>query len=58
MGAAILCCVRNRGSLFVFVFSPLMLVVVAFVVSTISDGKLYLESTFGHNLFNNVLIML
>lgn len=42
MVAVISWCVRTRGPLFVSVFSPLMLVVVAFAGSTILDEKLYL----------------
>ncbi|XP_019424689.1 PREDICTED: WAT1-related protein At1g68170-like [Lupinus angustifolius] len=47
MVAAISWCVRTRGPLFVSVFSPLMLVVVAFAGSTILDEKLYLGSIIG-----------
>ncbi|KAK7328223.1 hypothetical protein VNO77_22325 [Canavalia gladiata] len=47
MVAAISWCVRTRGPLFVSVFSPLMLVVVAFAGSTILDEKLYLGSVIG-----------
>ncbi|KAL2584168.1 hypothetical protein AAZV13_14G114300 [Glycine max] len=42
MVAGVSWCVRTRGPLFVSVFSPLMLVVVAFAGSTILDEKLYL----------------
>ncbi|KAG4954103.1 hypothetical protein JHK87_039697 [Glycine soja] len=42
MVAVVSWCVRTRGPLFVSVFSPLMLVVVAFAGSTILDEKLYL----------------
>ncbi|KAL4382182.1 hypothetical protein AHAS_Ahas04G0207900 [Arachis hypogaea] len=44
MMAVISWCLYMRGSLFVFVFSPLILMVVAFDGSTILDKKLYLES--------------
>ncbi|CAL0309532.1 unnamed protein product [Lupinus luteus] len=47
MVAVISWCVRTRGPLFVSVFSPLMLVVVAFAGSTILDEKLYLGSIIG-----------
>ncbi|XP_057740545.1 WAT1-related protein At1g68170-like [Arachis stenosperma] len=47
MVAVISWCVRMRGPLFVSVFSPLMLVVVAFAGSTILDEKLYLGSIIG-----------
>ncbi|KAK7302478.1 hypothetical protein RJT34_13368 [Clitoria ternatea] len=47
MVAAISWCVRTRGPLFVAIFSPLMLVVVAFAGSTILDEKLYLGSVIG-----------
>nr|KYP63126.1 Auxin-induced protein 5NG4 [Cajanus cajan] len=50
MVAAISWCVRTRGPLFVSVFSPLMLVVVAFAGSTILDEKLYLGSIIGSML--------
>ncbi|XP_020977795.1 WAT1-related protein At1g68170-like isoform X4 [Arachis ipaensis] len=40
-------CLRMKGPLFVSVFSPLMLVVVAFAGSTILDEKLYLGSIIG-----------
>lgn len=35
-------CLRRKGPLFVSIFSPLMLVIVAFAGSTILDEKLYL----------------
>ncbi|KAL9321435.1 hypothetical protein ACSQ67_013274 [Phaseolus vulgaris] len=47
MVAVISWCVRTRGPLFVSIFSPLMLVVVAFAGSTILDEKLYLGSIIG-----------
>ncbi|MED6172903.1 hypothetical protein PIB30_054277 [Stylosanthes scabra] len=47
MVAVISWCVRMRGPLFVSVFSPLMLVVVAFAGSTILDENLYLGSIMG-----------
>ncbi|MED6119550.1 hypothetical protein PIB30_012740 [Stylosanthes scabra] len=47
MVAVISWCVRMRGPLFVSVFSPLMLVVVAFAGSTILDENLYLGSIIG-----------
>ncbi|KAK7246803.1 hypothetical protein RIF29_41673 [Crotalaria pallida] len=47
MVAAISWCVRTRGPLYVSVFSPLMLVVVAFAGSTILDEKLYIGSIIG-----------
>ncbi|KOM54022.1 hypothetical protein LR48_Vigan09g268100 [Vigna angularis] len=47
MVAVISWCVRARGPLFVSIFSPLMLVVVAFAGSTILDEKLYLGSIIG-----------
>ncbi|KAE9591871.1 hypothetical protein Lal_00039081 [Lupinus albus] len=47
MVAVISWCVRRRGPLFVSVFSPLMLVVVAFAGSTILDENLYLGSIIG-----------
>ncbi|KAL2342145.1 hypothetical protein Fmac_010085 [Flemingia macrophylla] len=50
MVAAISWCVRTRGPLFVSVFSPLMLVVVAFAGSTILDEKLYIGSIMGSML--------
>ncbi|MED6198370.1 hypothetical protein PIB30_065712 [Stylosanthes scabra] len=40
-------CIRKRGPLFVSVFVPLMLVVVAFAGSTILDENLYLGSIIG-----------
>lgn len=50
MVAVISWCVRTRGPLFVSIFSPLMLVVVAFAGSTILDEKLYLGSIIGSML--------
>ncbi|KAK0589949.1 hypothetical protein LWI29_020497 [Acer saccharum] len=43
-------CVRKRGPLFVSVFNPLMLVVVAFIGSFLLDEKLHLGSILGSML--------
>lgn len=43
-------CLRRKGPLFVSIFSPLMLVIVAFAGSTILDEKLYLGSIIGSML--------
>ncbi|CAA2938311.1 WAT1-related At1g25270-like [Olea europaea subsp. europaea] len=43
----LMCCVQMRGPLFVSIFNPLMLVVVALVGSLLLDEKLHLERVIG-----------